>query len=225
MKVFLSHNFQDDPLAHDVGQNLREAGLEVWSADAIRIGDSLPAAISTAVGEADAFVLLIGAQSSESPWISLEAGAALASGKPVIPVLAEKGAEVPLILRDLRYLDLSDPERRQQGIATLARTITEGAPTPRPAEGLDFVSSASWELAAEKERSRAVEAARNQVLLRTQVLVAAVGVATGIVALGIVALSNTSALAVLASGLIGALLSAVAFLLQSRRSGSEGDRL
>lgn len=224
MRVFLSYRSADEPIAQDVKEQLNEAGFEVWSDDEIRVGDSLPTAIHTAIKGADAFVLLIGGHSSESPWMSWEAGAALASGKPVIPALAEKGAEVPLILQDLRYLDLSDPERRRLGIESLTQTLSEGAPVPRPEEGLQFHAWASNELATERELFKAKAAARSRALLRTQILAAAVGVATAASALGIIAISDASVLAVLASGLIGALLSALAFYFGSSRSNVNGDR-
>jgi hypothetical protein len=93
--VFLSYSNADRNLARAVEHALMECGFDVWSNESLQPGESLAAGLSSALQQADAFVVLLTERASESQWTLLEVGAALASRKPVIPCCSRRARESP----------------------------------------------------------------------------------------------------------------------------------
>lgn len=214
MNVFLSYVSADKEIARQVARGLERCGLEVWTDEEVLPGESLSAAIGTALGKADAFVVLVTKRASPSQWAGLEVGAAVASGKRVIPVLLEAGADMPLILRDRSYLDLSEPQTRGDRINLLCRTLKEPAgPVSESgvAAGMLAVEGATLALGRERTAHEVLLQSRLAWVRRTQVLVAFVVLVATAAALITAAVSGTVVLAALVTGITGVLGSGLGY--------------
>lgn len=136
MTVFLSYTFEDRDLADQIRQHLHDAGIETWTADnVVAPGQSIVETIASAIADADALIVLLSRASAKSQAVSEEiAFAVAASGggaaKPMIPVVIERDVEIPLVLRDIKYLDLSQPRRYDERLTVLVDTIKSRPDTP-----------------------------------------------------------------------------------------------
>lgn len=108
--VFLSYSRSDRHLAARVRDDLSDQGLEVWSDRRLGLGGSWLAEISAAIDEARAVVLLATPDALASKWVMREVEAALALGKPVVPLLAEgsRFGDLPASLAGINGVDLAD---------------------------------------------------------------------------------------------------------------------
>lgn len=113
-RAFLSHSSLDkDRFAVGFAKRLRAAGIEVWLDDwELRPGDSLMDRIfDQGLGQADVFVIVLSANSIESPWVREELNNAavrrIEGHCRVVPVVLD-GVEVPEVLRDTVYQPITD---------------------------------------------------------------------------------------------------------------------
>lgn len=98
MQVFISHSYQDSPLARRVAEGLAEIGLSPWIAeDQIFPGDNWAEAVGRALNESDAMIGLITPASAGAPQVRQELGYALTNK-------AYEGRVVPLIVGDREEL-------------------------------------------------------------------------------------------------------------------------
>lgn len=221
LNVFLSYSADGRPLAEEVRRGLNACGYSVWSDEAIRPGESLFARISSALKDADAFVVVLTQHVSESQWALLELGAAVASGKRIVPILAQADAEPPIILQDRQYLDLSDPETREDGIEVLCEVLAEPDDQARTeAETRDWmglVDDASAVL--ERERAAYERATRLQttVHVRTQIVAAILAVLAAAGALIATSVSTTAVVTGVVSGVTALVAAALGFYFGSER--------
>lgn len=195
MQVFLSHTQSDRAFANDVRQQLQADGYEVWMSPAsLNPGESVAEGISAGLRESDAFVVLLGKDSTESQWMALEIGGALASGKPVMPLLVERDARVPFLLSDTHYLDLTDPSARRGQLARLHLALEQGAHASDPASALDLIEQARDAFRKEAARYEA-QARRADLQLRRMQLgsAAAAVIAAGAALLAAAGLSSSAA--------------------------------
>jgi TIR domain len=124
-RIFLSHAHSDLPFVQAVAEALRQQGLESWlDVEAVKPGEQMTETLANALRSASVVVAFLG-DSSSSPQLNFEIGAALGQAKPIVPVfLSDLGrSEAPPQLRDANGIDASDlkPEEVAQGIAeTLA---------------------------------------------------------------------------------------------------------
>jgi hypothetical protein len=128
MRVFLSHAREDASKAARLKEALERAGIEVWSADEqLKPGDLWLKSIGDAISSADAVLILLSRGAEDSPEITTEVAMALASQedapKRVIPVVTERGVELPFFLRQLAYLDLSDESNFHRALEQLVETL------------------------------------------------------------------------------------------------------
>jgi hypothetical protein len=111
VQVFISHADSDRSIAEAIRQRLAEEGLEAWTEQAVGAGESVSEAINEALEAADAYVLLLSKQWLGSEWALIELSGSLVRsmrhGRPLIPVVTERGVQVPAVLRDRHYLDIS----------------------------------------------------------------------------------------------------------------------
>ena len=189
-RVFLSHSAAEREFAEQIRMALSRSGIEVWSDEEIKPGDSLPSSLGTALKSADTVVLLLSGDASQSSWVSLELGTAIAMGKRVIPVLVEPSAEVPVPLGGIQYLDLSDPRTREREIARLVATV-EGDPTRlSAADGIEFVEFASDELRRERLAFESASERRSLLMLSRQVAVALGAIVASGIGLAVAVIGN-----------------------------------
>jgi formylglycine-generating enzyme required for sulfatase activity len=106
--VFLSYSRRDGGAMHVVQEALREAGLSVWTDEGLEPGtQSWQDAISEAVRQADAMVVLLSPDSSQSKWVKNEIGFAQVLNKRVLPLLiaGEAATAVPIGLISAQWVD------------------------------------------------------------------------------------------------------------------------
>jgi hypothetical protein len=111
-KVFLSHTSADKQVARRLSLELAKAGVDVWLDEwAIKVGESISRKIDDALQECRYLILLLSPNAVSSNWVEKEWRAAFwretESGEVVVlPAMAEK-CELPPLLRDKKYADLS----------------------------------------------------------------------------------------------------------------------
>src|SRR5207244_8201438 len=98
MKVFISHNRAQKPLAEQIGRSLLGQGVDVWLDKwEMYAGDSLIDGIETGLTEAHAVIVLLSPQAVASKWVREELRGAIHRriddpNFHIIPVLVEKCA-------------------------------------------------------------------------------------------------------------------------------------
>jgi nucleoside 2-deoxyribosyltransferase len=113
-KIFLSHAYRDADLADAIRRELVRRGVTVFDpAVEIRGGTKWRAAVKSGIEAADAVIVVVGSPDAvAASWVTYEAGAAEARGKPVIVVVSHDVplADLPVELEGYRIEPL-DPER------------------------------------------------------------------------------------------------------------------
>ncbi|MDX6528132.1 MAG: hypothetical protein QOH41_422 [Blastocatellia bacterium] len=119
-RVFISYAHEDESIAHEVAEALRNHGARVWlDQERLKPGESINDAIEKGIADADSFVALV--SGVPRPNLLLEIGMARARGLRVIPVLLAD-TSLPSDLQGLRYIDLRKEQSR--GIEELVREAT-----------------------------------------------------------------------------------------------------
>lgn len=108
-KIFISYARTDSKLlAHRLCTDLQTAGYTVWlDTSEIAGGASWSQDIEEAIEDCTVMVALMSPASYQSQWCRAEQLRAVRKGKKLVPLLAVAGAEVPLHLEHLNYLDFS----------------------------------------------------------------------------------------------------------------------
>jgi TIR domain len=114
-RVFLSYASSDRDLVQKIGQELSEAGLEVWDPDQ----ELLPGA---ALDSASALVVFISPDAMASRWVSYEIEYALGAkhlrGR-LIPVTIRRTKDAPWILDSLQSVQYKSPAKTGRQIVEL----------------------------------------------------------------------------------------------------------
>jgi hypothetical protein len=131
MKVYISHSTKDDDVALAVRQQLSADGHDVFMANAdVLPGENWADAISDALAESDAMVVLLSPDAVKSRYVRNEISYALGSPRyegRVLPVVVRPSADAPWALRTLKDVNvtgLSAPEaaaRVARGVRGLVR--------------------------------------------------------------------------------------------------------
>jgi hypothetical protein len=114
--VFISNSRQDGDFAERLARILHHQGISAVSDQQIQHGENWESAIRDALGNAEAVLLVMSPDALNSPYVMLEVGAALASHKPIIPILPPNRRiprDVPQPIGELQVLRtdrLSDSE-------------------------------------------------------------------------------------------------------------------
>ncbi len=108
-KIFISYARTDSKLlAHRLCADLQAAGYTVWlDTSEIAGGASWSQDIEEAIEECSVMIALMSPAAYNSQWCRAEQLRATRKGKKLLPLLAVAGAEVPLHLEHLNYLDFS----------------------------------------------------------------------------------------------------------------------
>lgn len=226
-RIFLGYARDDQEAADWIRRALVKEGVEVWSDQDLNAGDDLFAGVQKEINEADVVLLMLSKTALRSPWLWHETAAAVAAQvseshqKRVIPVLLDRQAELPPLLERFNYLDLTDPETREQGIERLVEAIKQGPPQLGVRERLDLeeqlLSGETAALRAKEDNFRVwMESKEERVHLAFRMSLAitmtVVLLLAGLVLLGL--LDDLPATAV--GALIGALAATFSLLLRSR---------
>lgn len=132
--IFLSHNSQDKPTVRKLAEALKSRNLRVWlDEEQLKPGESVQEALEKIIQTTHAAAVLFG-ESGVGPWERPEMRACLCEyvnrKLPVIPVLlpnAPTEPELPLLLRDLHWVDLRTG-LTDEGLAKLVWGITGEKP-------------------------------------------------------------------------------------------------
>jgi len=101
-RVFLSYSSTEKTFAHEIYTALRDAGAKVWTGEEnLRVGESIVPAIERAMGESDAFLVLLGRESNAN--VLMELGMARKQGLRIVPVVIGE-AEIPSDLAGVFHL-------------------------------------------------------------------------------------------------------------------------
>jgi hypothetical protein len=130
--IFISHSAEDKNTARELSHQLGKVGAKVWlDEEQLLPGDSIAGEISKAIDASDAVLFLISGAYSKNRWLSSEVATALAYGKKIVPVVLDQKAEVPILLQDRLYLDLS----REPDLGVAAQKIVQSLSRPLEEEG------------------------------------------------------------------------------------------
>ena len=139
--VFISYAGADKEFTLRLANELKESDLEVRLLDHFAVpGDDYANAMEEAIRSAKVILVVISKNWTSSTWVRTETALALTQGaKRVVPILAEKGAEVPFMLRSFSGIDLSDNSSYSTSVKELA-TRLKNFTFPSEAEGYDTLS-------------------------------------------------------------------------------------
>jgi hypothetical protein len=100
--VFLSYGRKDRPYAERLEASLIERGVKVWWDVRLRPGAGFSHAIAGAIDRCRAFVPVLSPAYVEGKWTRRELSRAARLGKPILPLLLERG-DVPIEVEGLQY--------------------------------------------------------------------------------------------------------------------------
>ena len=126
--IFISYAHEDGAeLAKSLLRDLKEKGFHAWL-DTSRLvgGTSWAAEVEQAIDESQVVLALLTNGSYRSDVCRAEQLRALRKCKRVIPVLAQRGTEIPLHLEAKQYRDLTDRAARRAQVDMLIADIREG---------------------------------------------------------------------------------------------------
>ena len=240
LKAYISHARLDEPVAQRLAQVLRKRGLAVFQADtAIAPGESWAARLQEEIAGSDLVFPIISRSSEKSEFFASETALALAEAQKgktvVVPVLAERGAELPYFLRRIQALDFTEPdsENTQRLLDSLLRASRNIGAHSAELSARD----ANAQLEALRSSKRSLEIEQALLTERRALWSSTVAVAVGVLSTVLAALAGFLTLsdfkAFLKDGsniqfilgvLFGIASSGVAFWLFSRRKPDRSSR-
>lgn len=129
MEVFISHSHKDKEVVRKIADDLRRQGVTIWlDEDLVAPGEPWAEKLSHAVTQCDAVIVVMSRNTGASQWQTSEIAFAIAAqkrdeSKRVIPILIDKGVEIPFFLRTLLYCDLSDEKAYKQNFQQLIKAL------------------------------------------------------------------------------------------------------
>lgn len=110
LKVFISYAREDVDAAEDIEACLTACGIEVWlDEQKIVVGDSIPLRVSQGLSESNYVILLMSANSINSPWVQREWLPSLMreidTGKTGLLTVRLDECDIPTIISDKHYAD------------------------------------------------------------------------------------------------------------------------
>lgn len=148
--VFLSYSHQDRELAERLAKDLKTHNIGVWLDEwEILVGDSITQQVTHGLNQVDFVTLLLTNHSVDSGWVEKEwqSQIGIEAERKRIRILPVRSdcAEIPVLLRDKKYADISS--NYEKGLSDLVRAIKGHAernaatiPTP-PASNTPLTSN------------------------------------------------------------------------------------
>ena len=124
--AFISYSHSDKDFVSRLAKDLMQSGIEIWVDQFdLQPGDSLIQKIfEEGLSQSKFFLVVLSAASTSSKWVKEELDAAMIRKiegvTRIIPIIKEP-CEIPIPLRSLLYLDLSDDY--EEGLRRLAKTM------------------------------------------------------------------------------------------------------
>src|ERR1041385_2854955 len=122
--IFLSHNWNDKPIARKLADDLAFRGINVWLDEAeIKLGESLIEKIREAIDSVEYVVVLLSKHSVGSDWVKKEVDIAMnqeIEGKrvKVIPILLDQ-VDLPGFLKGKLYADLRSMDQYDEVLSQI----------------------------------------------------------------------------------------------------------
>ncbi|MEQ9548300.1 MAG: toll/interleukin-1 receptor domain-containing protein [Coleofasciculus sp. G3-WIS-01] len=110
-QVFISYTNEDRATMEKIRNSLRRESITVWTNTTdIQTGEAFEEAIKRGIEQADNVVYLLSPDSVNSDYAQRELDYAVSLNKRIIPLLVRETPpeQIPLALRDLQYIDLTD---------------------------------------------------------------------------------------------------------------------
>lgn len=220
MKVYISYSREDAPFVKRLAEDLRHADLSVWiDQEEIAPGERWTECIRRAIVESQNILVVISSSSTKSQWLSTEIAIAVAaqrsdSRKVIIPILADKKAELPFFLRPFQALDLSTSSKYEYALPRLIRALKN---LDRKAADVALLDKEQFDLIDIQYKALANEIKEHEETLRSHAIfiLARLAAAAATFATGI-----AIAFTLIGSGLLGKLLqSPIATLIIGVLSG------
>jgi hypothetical protein len=135
MKVFISHSQETDALAKTLGEELKRAGMDVWSDEEILPGDNWAEKVGQALESSQAMVALLTPAALSSPRVLQDIEFALGRktfNKRLIPVFVGSAEEstpqgFPWILKHLNMIQLPADGKQKEGINRITEALKAAA--------------------------------------------------------------------------------------------------
>lgn len=109
MRLFITYAHIDKAIVKEwIVDKLTAGGHDVWFDARLVAGQEWKKQISDEIQRSDALVYCMTPEAIASDWCQWELGQAVASGKPIIPVLLQAQTQIPGTLSQVQYVDFSD---------------------------------------------------------------------------------------------------------------------
>ncbi len=231
--AFISFTRQDAAIAERLAAELERRGVSVFRADqAIAPGESWAARLQEEIAKSSLVFTIVSRASAKSEFVASETALALAEAQKgrtvVIPVIAERGVELPYFLRQVQALDFTNPSSESVHRA-LDSVLRYAGGDPRDSGFAGRNTEAQLDALRSSRRSLEVEKAilTERRAVWSSTVAASVGVLASVLSLvaGVLTLSAFksflgSNLLFILGVLFGVVGSALAFWLQIRLQSS-----
>ncbi len=119
--VFVSYCHDDEPFVRRVEKALAREGVKLWrdKRDAY-VGDELERTIVTAIQSNPGFLVVLTRKSIQSEWVQREIALAAKGKSWILPIVAEKGVELPAEIARLIHADCSGDRFREGMLRVMA---------------------------------------------------------------------------------------------------------
>jgi len=133
--VFISYSTKDLQYVNYTKQLLESYNINVYIAVySTPPGSVLTDHIKNNISKCDLFILLWSSNSKKSEWVTQEIALANANNKPIIPVVLERNLDLPVFIKDLKYIDAST--NSQKAFNILRKTVYDSAIHKSKVDGL-----------------------------------------------------------------------------------------
>ncbi|MBD2448594.1 TIR domain-containing protein [Nostoc sp. FACHB-152] len=129
-QVFLSYSEKERAVMEKVANLLMRESFTVWTNKTdIQSGTDFVESIYRGIEEADNLVFLMSPASLQSEYCQMEVSHAFSLKKRIIPLLIEQVdiEQIPVELRTLHFIDLTEPQQQQANIDKLINVLTQDA--------------------------------------------------------------------------------------------------
>ena len=148
MRIFMSYSQHDTVVADKLSDALKAAGHKVWKwNETLKPGDNIAEKTLKGIEEADAFLLVVSANSLGSKWVIHEFSTLAMSELSkrdlrIIPVLIDQ-SPVPTYLSSYFYIDISKDIETGIGqvVASLRQEAPAATPSPHPETSSDTTNA------------------------------------------------------------------------------------
>ncbi|OCQ96938.1 histidine kinase [Nostoc sp. MBR 210] len=127
-QVFLSYSEKERDLMEKIAKILMRESFTIWiNKTDIQSGTDFVESIYRGIEEADNLVFLMSPASLQSEYCQMELSHAFSLKKRIIPLLIEQVdiEQIPVELRTLQFIDLTEPQPQQANIDKLINVLTQ----------------------------------------------------------------------------------------------------